>query len=130
MDHVHVLFFAGKYQPIVWPKPITAPTKITVTGELDRPTIALWQRLMGTPIDGVISMPGSDLVQAVQHRLRATVDRRIPANGRGIVQGSTKFSPTVAGLQRYLKSPVDGLIDKKNSEVVKALQRRLNEGRF
>jgi hypothetical protein len=83
---------------------------------------------MGTTVDGEISSP-SELVKAVQRRLKLTVDHRLVVDGYGIRQNGMRYK-TVGALQRYLKSPVDEVIDTPVSEVVKALQRRLNEGKF
>ena len=107
----------------------TKPVHLKITGELDVETIKAWQRIMKTPVDGKIDPKNSDLVVAVQRRLRATVDNRLVVDGEGIYQNGLSYK-TVGALQRYLKSPVDCKIDKKNSNVIKALQRRLNEGRF
>jgi hypothetical protein len=101
---------------------------LSVDGKLGPKTIAKWQRVMGTPVDGKISSP-SDLVKAVQTKLKSTVDASLKVDGYGIVQGG-KRSKTIGALQRYLKSPVDEYISSPVSEVVKALQRRLNEDRF
>lgn len=102
--------------------------QLMVDGELGENTITRWQRVMGTGVDGKISHP-SDLVKAVQQRLKDTVDRSIVVDGLGIAQDG-KVTKTVGALQRYLKAPVDGKISTPKSEVIKALQRRLNEGRF
>ena len=37
---------------------------------------------------------------------------------------------TIAALQKYLGSPLDGFISKPKSQMVVALQRRLNTGKF
>jgi len=101
---------------------------LVVDGKLGPKTIAKWQKVMGTPVDGKISIP-SQLVTAVQKRLQSTVDAALKVDGYGIVQGGPR-SRTTGALQRYLKSPVDEYISSPVSEVVKALQRRLNENRF
>lgn len=104
-------------------------TKLDVDGMLGEQTIRRWQQVMGTPVDGVITPGNSDLVRAVQQRLKATVDRNLVVDGDGIYQNGHRYK-TVGALQRYLKSPVDEVMSTPRSEVVKALQRRLNEGRF
>ena len=113
--------------------PITVPvghplSNLTVDGELGPKTIARWQKVMGTPVDGHISKP-STLVEAVQRRLRSTVDASLRVDGDGIRQDNHRYK-TAAALQRYLKSPVDGIISSPKSQVIMALQRRLNENRF
>jgi hypothetical protein len=102
--------------------------QLEVDGELGEKTIERWQQIMKTPVDGVISHP-SELVKAVQQRLKDTVDHRLEVDGEGINQDG-KRTKTAGALQRYLGSPVDEVISTPKSEVVKALQRRLNEARF
>jgi hypothetical protein len=130
-DHVHSLQMSGTYQPLPKPVPTTPVTQrlLKVDGELGPLTIKAWQKVMGTKQDGVIS-DDSDLVRKVQQRLKATVDSRLVVDGHGDSLDTGVFRKTIAALQRYLKSPVDGVISTPKSEVVKALQRRLNEGRF
>ena len=133
-DHVHALFFAGTYtkpDKVVTPPPTKFVLKnghLEVDGLLGPQTIGRWQQVLGMPITGEID---GDLVEAVQIRLKATVDHRLVVNGlvSEIVQGG-KGTKTVGALQRYLGSPVDTIIDKGRSNVVVALQRRLNTGRF
>lgn len=113
------------------PKPPSAPKpgQLEVDGELGPKTIAKWQKVMGTPVDGVISEKSS-LVRKVQERLHATVDHRLVVDGDGNSLDTNAYRKTIAALQRYLKSPVDGIISTPKSLVIMALQRRLNEGRF
>lgn len=104
------------------PKPPTKPALLEVDGQLGPKTIARWQQVMGTPVDGKIDAKKSALIMAVQRRL-LSVDHRIKVDG--------EFGPkTIGALQRYLKTPVDGFISKPESEMVKALQRRLNKNQF
>jgi hypothetical protein len=108
----------GKTAPVP-PK----PAQLVVDGQLGPKTIKRWQQIMKTPVDGVIDDKHSDLVRAVQVRLKTTVDHRIAVDGQ--------LGPdTVGGLQRYLKTPVDRHISKPKSQMVVALQRRLNTGKF
>jgi len=113
--------------------PSTTPTStsgaLVVDGELGPKTISKWQKVMGTPVDGKIS-EDSQLVQKVQERLRATVDHRLVVDGDGNSLDVGVFRKTIAALQRYLGSPVDGVITPGDSLVIRALQRRLNENRF
>ena len=109
--------------------PVSNPIgSLVVDGVLGPKTIARWQRVMGTPVDGHISTP-SMLVQAVQRRLRAAVDYRLVVDGVGIAQDNRRYK-TVGALQRYLKSPVDEIMSSPVSQVVMALQRRLNQNTF
>ena len=103
--------------------------KLEVDGELGPKTIRRWQQVMGTPVDGVIDPERSSLVAAVQAKLKATVDSALKVDGQGIYQNN-KVYRTAFALQRYLKSPVDGRISAPTSQVIKALQRRLNDGKF
>lgn len=126
-DHVHTWHFGGAYQPPAADKlgpPFDKP--LAVDGILGQHTIMAWQRQLNVPMTGVMD---ETTVKAVQTKLRDTVDHRIEVDGKGIKQGGG-YSRTVAGLQRYLKSPVDGVISSPVSQVVKALQRRLKENRF
>lgn len=105
-------------------KPESADVEpLVVDGKLGPETIKRWQKVMKTTQDGKISTPKSDLIKAVQARLRDTVDRRIMVDGQ-------LGKLTIGGLQRYLKSPVDQHISTPRSLVVEALQRRLNTGKF
>lgn len=103
-----------------------APSKVerlAVDGQLGPKTIKRWQQVMGTEVDGVISTPDSQLIRAVQRRLKGTVNSNLQ------IDGDMGYK-TIAALQKYLGSPVDGHISTPRSQVVVALQRRLNEGRF
>jgi peptidoglycan hydrolase-like protein with peptidoglycan-binding domain len=84
-------------------------------GYLGPATIARWQQIMGTPIDGVISRP-SALIVAVQARVGATQDGYIGPR-------------TIAAIQQHLGTPADGVISSP-SAMVKALQKRLNASSF
>lgn len=108
------------------PKP---PAQLVVDGRLGDKTITRWQQIMDTTVDGKIDEKDSELVRAVQTRLKATVDRNLKVDGVGIRQDGQRYK-TVGALQRYLKSPVDERMSVPVSEVVKALQRRLNTGKF
>lgn len=146
MDHVHVLLFPGEYQtpvdsatPVSTPAPDPIPASnvpnhlsdpLAVDGKLGKLTIARWQEIMGTPVDGEIDTDRpSVLVSTVQRRLKATVNWRLDVDGYGIAQDNHHYE-TVGALQQYLKSPVDCVMSSPVSTVVKALQRRLNEGWF
>lgn len=102
---------------------------LAVDGNLGPKTIARWQKIMGTPVDGVISEK-STLVYKVQKRLRATVDPNLELDGDGNSLDLGVPRRTVEALQRYLKIRTTRRLSENNSDTVKALQRRLNEGRF
>lgn len=99
------------------------PVRLAVDGQLGPKTISRWQQIMGTEVDGVISTPDSQLIRAVQRKLKATVNHNLD------IDGDMGFK-TIVALQKYLGSPADGHISTPRSQVVLALQRRLNEGRF
>jgi hypothetical protein len=116
--------------PVTPPKP-TSPAKPSpphrdttpVDSKLGPDTIRLWQRIMGTPVDGIIDDKHSELITAVQKKLKSTVDRSLVVDGQ--------LGPrTIRDLQRYLRTPVDGRISEPKSEVIRALQTRLNKGLF
>lgn len=94
-------------------------------GDLGPKTIARWQQIMGTPIDGVISRPKSSLIGAVQR----TIIARGHSCGRWGADQS--FGPaTIGALQDELGTPRDGVISHPYSSMVKALQVRLNACHF
>lgn len=123
-DHNHAEWFDGDY---VAPDGSTSTKSredwlkesLDVDGELGPKTVSKWQAVVGTPIDGVISRPRSELIYWVQRYLSDRVVR-LEADG--------DLGPkTTRALQTYLGAPTSGVMD---SVTVKALQRRLNEGRF
>lgn len=110
----------------------TAPPSsllLEVDGKLGPKTIRRWQQVMGTSMDGTISEPYSQLVAKVQTKLKATVDRNLKVDGYGIFQDNKRYR-TAGALQQYLNVPVDERISAPVSQTIKALQRRLNDGRF
>ena len=103
--------------------------KLIIDGVLGPKTITRWQQVMGTTVDGKIDPERSELVMAVQRKLKATVDDRLVVDGQGIYQNNKRYK-TAGALQRYLKTPVDQIISAPTSQVIKQLQRKLNSGRF
>jgi len=113
---------------------------LDVDGWLGSGTISRWQEIMGTTVDGYISVP-SNLVTAVQKHLNAAgakdgdgktlvVDGKgIQSNEDGRYPDSPGTTATIESLQRYLGSTVDGYFSAPSSSV-KALQKRLNTGKF
>lgn len=113
------------------PKPRPTSTALVVDGKLGPATIKRWQQVMGTERDGVISRP-SELVRAVQRHLNRK-GARLVVDGKGIQSNNDgDYGPTktVKALQKYLGTEVDGVLSHPSSSAVKALQRRLNTGRF
>jgi len=109
--------------------PPSSGSKLTVNGHLDSATIKRWQQIMHTPQDGVISRPRSELVIAVQKHLNSALHVSLRVDGDGIVQNNRQYE-TVGMLQRYLGTKVDYRLSTPVSECIKALQARLNAGRF
>jgi hypothetical protein len=86
---------------------------LVVDGVMGPNTIRQWQKVMGTPVDGVISRPSS-LIARVQRSLKV-----IPDGYLGPV--------TWKAIQRRLGVSADGV---PGPVTIKALQRRLNSGQF
>lgn len=106
-DHYFDLMGSGR-------KPSTPQRpSLPVDGLLGPKTISAWQKVMGTPVDGVISRP-SLLIREVQRRLKVNTDGNL-----GPI--------TTRALQRRMGTPVDGVISRP-SLMVKELQRRLSRG--
>lgn len=107
----------------------SGPEPLVVDGAMGPKTISRWQQIMGTTVDGYISHPVSELVEAVQRHLNSAIGADLVVDGAGIAQNGKRYK-TVAALQRYLGTVEDGVMSFPKSMVVEALQRRLNEGRF
>lgn len=115
--------------PAPTPRPPSSPAGLVVDGKLGPATIRRWQQIMGTPADGEIDVP-SALVRAVQRHLNAHgASPRLVVDGVGIAQDGREYR-TVRALQRYLSTQADGKLSAPVSEAVRALQRRLNGGKF
>lgn len=106
-----------------------APQLLQVDGRLGPKTIARWQQVMGTKVDGKIDSERSALVMAVQRVLKERVNGNLKIDGQGIYQNN-KYYRTAAALQVYLGVPADGKITSPVSQTIKALQRRLNDNKF
>lgn len=109
------------------PAPIP-PSVLMVDGRLGPRTITRWQTIMGTTVDGVISTP-SELVSAVQRHLNRAIGALLEIDGIGIRQDG-RYYHTAAALQRYMGTPVDGVLSAPVSMCISAVQRRLNTGTF
>ena len=107
-----------KKKPTPSPAP-TPPGSLVVDGKLGPKTISKWQKVMGTTVDGKIDSSKSELIYAVQKRLRKVVPSLVVDGDLG--------PRTIEALQRYLKAPVTRKLD---TNTVKTLQRRLNTGVF
>lgn len=123
--------------PVPAPAPATTAPVVTVDGALGAATIRRWQGEMGTPVDGVISEGYSNLTAAVQRFLNAKgmrdkAGRVLTVDGAGLGGNLTRsYGPTrtVEALQRWLGTPMDGVLSHPESTAVKALQRWLNAHR-
>lgn len=118
-------------------KPASTPPvnsgKLAVDGLLGSDTIRHWQKDKGTPVDGKISSP-STLVRAVQKQMndagfRDWDGRPLVVDGLGLVQDGKTKTRTNYVLQKFLGTPADGILGRP-SPCIKALQQRLNTGRF
>lgn len=117
-------------------KPTKSRTQISVDGKWGKVTTRALQRALGTPVDGIISRQlrnnvtqalyggtvhygrgGSPMARALQKKVGAKVDGYLGPE-------------TVRQLQRYLGTPVDGVISRPSSVMVREMQRRLNAGTF
>ncbi|MFC3504442.1 M15 family metallopeptidase [Micromonospora krabiensis] len=118
----------GKPAPAPKPPAAPKPPQLALDGKLGPATIRRWQQVMGTPVDGKISEVSS-LVKAVQRHLNSKIKAGLAVDGKGIRQDNHVYQ-TVRALQRYLGTPQDGRMSVPVSDVVKAIQRRLNSGKF
>ncbi|WP_454856300.1 peptidoglycan recognition protein family protein [Promicromonospora soli] len=117
------------------------PGGLVVDGFWGSSTTRRVQQELGTTVDGVVSSqsvawrdsnPGLTtgwqwVTDAQGSRMIAALQRKI-----GMASGDQdgKIGPqTIRALQRYLGTPVDGVISRE-SRAVMALQRRLNDGRI
>jgi len=118
------------------PQTVTTPkANLTIDGKWGPATTRALQKALGTVVDGVISKQlrnsvtntlyggvtfgsgGSLVIKALQKKIGAKADGYLGPE-------------TIRKLQRYLGTPVDGVISRPSSLVVKELQRRLNKGTF
>ena len=129
---IYKLETRAQYLGTAPPTKPTTPALLVVDGRLGPKTIKRWQQIMGTKADGKISDP-SPLVKAVQRhlngKLKLTGNTKLVIDGRGVRQDGKTYK-TVRQLQRYLGTPQDGKMSTPVSQVVRALQSRLNAGRF
>jgi len=134
--HIHLSSVTGvellnsPFNPLIGVVVAGAPG-LAVDGRLGPKTISAWQRTMHTTVDGYITQPPghSELVAAVQRHLNAAIGVALVVDGQGIQQGGPR-SLTTWALQRYLRTPQDGVISAPVSQVVMAVQDRLNLGWF
>lgn len=127
--------------PTTTPKPSTpaASGKLIVDGDLGVGTIRALQMALGTPVDGKISRPRSTVVKELQRRLNAAGardwdGRKLTVDGVGLRSNHSARVPlvgrwrTIWALQSHLRTSKDGVLNRRNSEVIRELQRRLNAG--
>lgn len=118
--------------PVPTPPPAPAPSGgLDVDGLWGEATTRRLQEYLETPVDGVIShqwksMNNENLFSAQWDRTQtgstviAALQNKIHVGADGLFGGKS-----IAALQRYLGTPVDGIISKP-STMVAELQRRLN----
>lgn len=137
-NRVNAILSAGSVAPPVQQKEIVVEDKIDTDGIVGYKTIAKWQKIMGTPIDGEISGQkrslkrfhlaftkagiwyadgGSMLIEAVQK-----------AVGFASTAVDGQLGPiTIKAVQKRLGVDPDGYFGEKTA---KALQEKLNTGEF
>lgn len=92
------------------------PGKIAVDGKWGPETKKAWQRVLGTPDDGIISKPYSQMVAKIQKALG------LPDNGKW-------DKKLTKALQKRYGTPQDGKTSPVSRWVME-LQKQLNEGRW
>ena len=137
-NQVNALLEGGQIQPAETPKEIVVDEKLDTDGLVGYKTIAKWQQIMQTPIDGEITGQkkslkryhlaftkagiwyadgGSMLIEAVQKKFCFTGD---DLDGQ--------LGPiTIKAIQQHVGADPDGYFGEKTA---KALQERLNTGAF
>ena len=133
-DFVAGIRSEGRIQPATSEKPKTKP-KLSIDGKWGPATTRALQRALGTIVDGYISgqvrnqatqalyscvrfgSGGSMVIRALQKKVGAKVDGYLGPD-------------TVRKTQKYLGTPVDGVISRPSSLMVKEMQKRLNTGKF
>lgn len=127
---------APKPQP---PAPSGTAT-LDVDGAYGTKSIRRTQHILGTFEDGVIDTP-SPMVEELQRRLndagaRDWDGKSLVVDGIGLASNLHQRVPaggrwrTIWALQAYLGVGRDGVLDMGDSATIRALQTRLNEGRF
>jgi N-acetylmuramoyl-L-alanine amidase CwlA len=126
---------------VVYPvaKPATPTTKLEVDGYWGPATTKALQKALGTTVDGIISGQASSDFNKVNKGGLSTSTWKIGKGGSNMVRALQKklgisadgyFGPaTCKALQKYLGTYVDGYVDGP-SGMVKALQKKLNSGKF
>jgi len=109
---------------------------LDVDGALGPRTVsALQERLRSLnyysgPVDGSLDRPVSLTVKALQRYLNDHGAHPLLAvDGAGLAQNGQR-TLTIAALQTFLGTPVDGVLSVPSSEAVRALQARLNANTF
>lgn len=122
-------------KPSIVAKPSQSASNIAVDGKWGKDTNRLLQAVLGTPVDGILSGQvknsvtnalyggvtfnsgtGSVVIRALQRRVGAKEDGLLGPN-------------TVKAMQAYFETVRDGVLSRP-SLVVKAMQKRLNEGKL
>lgn len=120
-----------KSQSVTKPK-----ANLTVDGKWGPTTTKALQKALGTVADGVISsQPKNSVSKAIYGGItwghKGSLVIKALQKKIGVKNVDGKLGPdTIRHLQKYLSTPVDGVISRPSSVVVKELQRRLNKGTF
>lgn len=125
--------------PIATSTSSTSSNKIDVDGYWGPATTRALQKALGTPVDGIVSGQVSADLKKVNRGGLSSSSWKTSAGGSTMVRALQKklgvtvdgyFGPkTCKALQKYLGTYVDGYVDGPSS-MVKALQKKLNSGKF
>lgn len=117
----------------------TSGGKLAVDGIWGSGTMKAIQRYFGTPVDGYASGQSSKEIKRINKGGLDKSAYRIGRGGSAVIKkiqqkvGTTAdgyLGPnTIKAMQRYFGTPVDGYLSK-NSNMVRAMQQRLNAGTF
>lgn len=102
-------------------KVINKPKQLKITGLLGEGTIKRWQDVLDVAQTGKLD-------KTTVRKIQSTLKSKGYSVGRAGVDG-IMGPDTITALQKYLGTPVDGKISRP-SPMVKALQKRLNAGKF
>lgn len=114
--------------------PVVHRDLLAVDGSLGPKTLRALQTRLGVPVTGRISRRSPSLTVRAYQRLLISRGHTIAADGFGLRPntGVRKVGPTwtIRAMQMDLGTTVDGYLSPEDSRAVRALQRRLNEGRL
>lgn len=136
--HTAINLTDGKYTKTS-SKPATSSGKLEVDGIWGPATTSALQKILGTPVDGIVSGQDSSSLKKVNKGGLSTASWKTGRGGSTMIKAMQRkigaeadgfFGPlSCKALQKYLGTYVDGYVDKP-SNMVKALQKKLNNGKF